>query len=55
MEAGPSVMYSECSQDLILPMNFAIIEKPVRYRRLLFQSLNVCIFILISTVLTSIL
>ena len=41
MEAGPSVMYSVCSQDLTLPMNFVIIEKPVCYSRLLFQSLNV--------------
>ena len=29
MEAGPSVMYSVCSQDLTLAMNFVIIEKPV--------------------------
>ena len=57
MEAGPSVMYSVCSQDLTLAMNFVIIEKPVWYSRLpwLFQSLNVCLFIIISTVLTSIL
>ena len=57
MEAGPSVMYSVCSQDLTLAMNFVIIEKPVWYSRLqwLFQSLNVCLFIMISTVLTSIL
>ena len=55
MEAGPSVMYSVCSQDLTLAMNFVIIEKPVCYSRLLFQSLNVCLFIMISTVLTSIL
>ena len=55
MEVGPSVMYSVCSQDLTLAMNFVIIEKPVCYSRLLFQSLNVCIFIMISTVLTSIL
>ena len=55
MEAGPSVMHSVCSQDLTLAMNFVIIEKPVWYSRLLFQSLNVCLFIMISTVLTSIL
>ena len=55
MEVGPSVMYSVCSQDLTLAMNFFIIEKPVWYSRLLFQSLNVCIFIMISTLLTSIL